>query len=80
MYMCMCMIVHVCTCRSRDEVSARDVAPAPARDQMRDQIVSNLSRQSFARVVETLRSGASVEVRPYDDVLTEAQSAADAQQ
>ena len=46
----------------------------------RSQLASNLSRQSFARVVETLRSGASVEVRPYDDVLTEAQSAADAQQ
>ena len=62
------------------KVSARDVAPAPALDQMRDQIVSNLSRQSFARVIETLRAGATVEVRPYDDVIDEAQSAAAAQQ
>ncbi len=61
-------------------VSDKSVAPAPTLDEMRDQLASNLSRQSFARVVETLRSGASVEVRPYDDVLTEAQSAADAQQ
>jgi len=62
------------------KVSARDVAPAPSLDQMREQIVSNLSRQSFARVVETLRAGATVEVRPYDEVLDEAQSAAAAQQ
>jgi len=61
-------------------VTARDVAPAPALDQMREQIVSNLSRQSFARVVETLRAGAAVEVRPYDEVIDEAQSAAAAQQ
>ena len=62
------------------KVSARDVAPAPTLDQMREQIVSNLSRQSFARVVETLRAGAAVEVRPYDEVIDEAQSAAAAQQ
>jgi len=62
------------------KVSARDVAPAPSLDQMREQIFSNLSRQSFARVVETLRAGAAVEVRPYDEVLDEAQSAAAAQQ
>ena len=57
------------------KVSARDIAPAPSLDQMREQIVSNLSRQSFARVVETLRADAAVEVRPYDEVLDEAQSA-----
>ncbi len=62
------------------KVSARDVAPAPTLDQMREQIVSNLSRQSFARVIETLRAGATVEVRPYDEVIDEAQSAAAAQQ
>ena len=62
------------------KVTAKDMAPAPALDQMRDQLVSNLSRQSFARVVETLRADATVEVRPYDDVVGEAQSAAAAQQ
>ena len=62
------------------KVTARDVTPAPTLDQMREQIVSNLSRQSFARVVETLRAGAAVEVRPYDEVIDEAQSAAAAQQ
>jgi len=58
----------------------KSIAPAPTLDQMREQITSNLSRQSFARVVETLRASATVEVRPYDDVLAEAQSAAPAQQ
>ena len=62
------------------KVTARDIAPAPTLDQMREQIVSNLSRQSFARVVETLRAGAAVEVRPYDEVIDEAQSAATARQ
>jgi peptidyl-prolyl cis-trans isomerase C len=62
------------------KVRDKSVTPAPTLDEMRDQLASNMSRQSFARVVETLRSGASVEVRPYDDVLTEAQSAADARQ
>ena len=62
------------------KVTARDIAPAPTLDQMREQIVSNLSRQSFARVVETLRAGAAVEVRPYDEVIDEAQSAAAARQ
>jgi peptidyl-prolyl cis-trans isomerase C len=62
------------------KVSDKSVAPAPTLDEMRDQLASNLSRQGFARVVETLRAGAKVEVRPYDEVLTEAQSAADAQQ
>ena len=62
------------------KVAARDVAPAPTLEQMREQIVSNLSRQSFARVVETLRAGAAVEVRPYDELIAEAQAAAAAQQ
>lgn len=62
------------------KVSDKSVAPAPALDQMRDQLASNLSRQGFARVVETLRVGAKVEVRPYDEMVTEAQSAAAGQQ
>jgi peptidyl-prolyl cis-trans isomerase C len=62
------------------KVSARDIAPAPTLDQMREQIVSNLSRQTFARVVETLRAGAAVDVRPYDEVLDEAQAADSSQQ
>ena len=62
------------------QVTDKNVEPAPSLDQMREQITSNLSRQSFARVVESLRVGASVEIRSYDEVVAEAQSAATNQQ
>ena len=51
------------------QVTDKSVEPAPSLDQMREQITSNLSRQSFARVVESLRVGASVEIRSYDEVV-----------
>ena len=44
-------------------------------DQMRDQIAANLSRQSFARIVETLRVGSTVEIRRFE-VMEEARQAA----
>ena len=62
------------------QVSDKGVEPAPSLDQMREQITANLSRQSFARVVESLRVGATIEIRSYDDVVAEAQSAATNQQ
>ena len=62
------------------QVSDKGVEPAPSLDQMREQITANLSRQSFARVVESLRAGATIEIRSYDDVVAEAQSAATNQQ
>ncbi|MEC9145967.1 MAG: peptidylprolyl isomerase, partial [Pseudomonadota bacterium] len=37
------------------QVSDKGIEEAPSLDQMRDQIAANLSRQSFARIVETLR-------------------------
>ena len=62
------------------QVSDKGVEPAPSLNQMREQITANLSRQSFARVVESLRAGATIEIRSYDDVVAEAQSAATNQQ
>lgn len=62
------------------QVTDKGVEPAPSLDQMRDQITANLSRQSFARVIESLRAGAAIEIRGYDDVVAEAQSAAANQQ
>ena len=62
------------------QVIDKGVEPAPSLDQMRDQITANLSRQSFARVIESLRAGAAIEIRGYDDVVAEAQSAAANQQ
>ena len=51
-----------------------------AAAEMRDQIVANLSRQSFSRIVEELRVGSSLDIRPLEEVMAEArQSAAAAQ-
>lgn len=58
------------------QVSDKGVEEAPSLDQMRDQIAANLSRQSFARIVETLRVGTSIEVRPLSEVMDEARQAA----
>ena len=62
------------------QVTDKGVEPAPSLDQMREQITANLSRQSFARVIEALRAGAAIEIRKYDEVVAEAQSAAANQQ
>ena len=57
-------------------VSDKGIEEAPSLDQMRDQIAANLSRQSFARIVETLRVGTTIEVRPLSEVMEEARTAA----
>ena len=59
------------------QVSDKGIQEAPALDQMRDQIATNLSRQSFARIVETLRVGITIEIRPLADVMAEARQAAE---
>ena len=59
------------------QVSDKGIQEAPALDQMRDQIAANLSRQSFARIVETLRVGTTIEIRPLADVMAEARQAAE---
>ena len=58
------------------QVSDKGIDEAPSLDQMRDQIAANLSRQSFARIVETLRVGTTIEVRPLSEVMEEARTAA----
>ena len=58
------------------QVSENGIEEAPSLDQMRDQIAANLSRQSFARIVETLRVGSTVEIRPLSEVMEEARQAA----
>ena len=58
------------------QVSDKGIQEAPALDQMRDQIAANLSRQSFARIVETLRVGTTIEIRPLADGMAEARQAA----
>ena len=44
---------------------------------MRDQITATLSQQSAARIVETLRVGTTIEIRPLAEVMAEAQQAAE---
>lgn len=58
------------------QVSDRGIEEAPPLDQMRDQIAADLSRQGFARIVETLRAGTNVEIRPLSEVMEEARAAA----
>ncbi|MEC8145105.1 MAG: peptidylprolyl isomerase [Pseudomonadota bacterium] len=58
------------------QVSDKGIEEAPSLDQMRDQIAANLSRQNFARIVETLRVGTTIEVRPLSEVMEEARTAA----
>jgi len=62
------------------KVADKGVQPAPSLGEMRDQIVANLSRQSFARIVEELRVGATIEVRPLSEVMEEARQSAQAVQ
>ena len=54
--------------------------PAPTLDEMRPQLVQNLQRQVFARIVETLRSDATIEARPFEEVVADAQAQQDAAQ
>ncbi len=62
------------------KVYDKGIEAAPSLDEMRDQIVANLSRQSFSRIVEELRVGSSLDIRPLEEVMAEArQSAAAAQ-
>lgn len=58
------------------QVAEKGIEEAPSLDQMRDQLAANLSRQSFSRIVETLRVGTSIEVRPLSEVMDEARQAA----
>lgn len=62
------------------KVQDKGVRPAPPLEEMREQIVTTLSRQSFARIVEELRVGSSLDVRPLDEVLAEARQSATAAQ
>ena len=56
------------------KVDSKSIMPAPSLEEMGPQLVQNLQRQSFARIVETLRSGASIETRPFEDVVADAQA------
>lgn len=56
------------------KVVSKSIMPAPSLEEMRPQLLQNLQRQSFARIVETLRSAASIETRPFEEVVADAQA------
>lgn len=56
-------------------VSDKALQPAPPLEEMRDQLVNNLSRQSLGRLLEGLRAEASIKMRSFDDVRKDAQAA-----
>lgn len=58
------------------KVDDKGLEEAPSLDAMRDQLIGNLSRQSFSRIVEELRVGSNLDVRPLEDVMAEARQAA----
>lgn len=60
------------------KVDQRIVVDAPEIDQMRPQLVANIQRQALARLLESLRVGANIEVRDLADVRADAQAAQDA--
>ena len=62
------------------KVDGKSIMPAPTLDEMRPQLVQNLQRQVFARIVETLRSDATIEARPFEEVVADAQAQQDAAQ
>ena len=58
------------------KVTKKSTQPAPSLEEMSDQLAANISRQSFARIVEGLRAEADIEIRPFEDVLGEAEGQA----
>ena len=62
------------------KVSGKSITPAPSLEDMRPQIIQNLQRQVFARVVETLRVDVAIDTRPFEEVVADAQAQQGAQQ
>lgn len=60
------------------KVGERTVQPAPSIEEMRSQLISNLSRQTLARVLETMRANAVISIRDFESIRADAQAADDA--
>lgn len=58
-------------------VTDKGTQPAPSLAEMRDQLAANISRQSFSRIVEGLRADANIDIRPFQEVLDEAENRSD---
>ncbi len=50
------------------KVEAKEIAPAPTIDEMRDQLIQTLSTQALGRVLEELRAKQKISLRSFDDI------------
>ena len=50
------------------QVEAKEIAPAPTIDAMRDQLLQTLSTQALGRVLEELRANQTISLRSFDDI------------
>ena len=60
------------------KVENRTVQPAPSIEEMRGQLINSLSRQTLARVLETMRAGATISIRDFEAIRADAQAADEA--
>lgn len=60
------------------KVGERSVQPAPSIEDMRGQLVNSLSRQTLARVLETMRAEATISIRDFEAIRADAQAADEA--
>jgi len=60
------------------KVNDRSVQPAPSIEEMRGQLINNLSRQNLARILEEMRAGVDISVRDFADIAADAQAADEA--
>ena len=54
------------------KVEAKEIAPAPTIEEMREQLVKTLSTQALGRVLEELRAKQEIRLRSFDDIRKEA--------
>jgi peptidyl-prolyl cis-trans isomerase C len=54
------------------KVEAKEIAPAPTIEAMREQLVKTLSTQALGRVLEELRAEQEIELRSFDDIRKDA--------
>ena len=50
------------------KVEAKETAPAPTIDAMRDQLIQTLSTQALGRVLEELRAKQKISLRSFNDI------------
>ena len=57
------------------KLESKEIAPAPAIEDMREQLVQTLSTQALGRVLEELRAKQEIKLRSFDDIRRDAMAA-----